>query len=1051
MSNFIIIKCMNRILFIIMLAATLSFSLSAQQTGASFTISGTVIEAATGETLPGVNVVIRGMMTATTTDMNGNFSISANAGNVLLFSFTGLQTFEYVVVQSVSNLRVSMEEDSESLEELVVTGVGAQRRISVLASVASVDVSEMQVPAPSVTNLMAGRVSGVFTMQASGEPGKNLAEFWIRGRSTFGANDAALVLIDGMEGDLNTIDPADIESFSVLKDASATAVYGVRGANGVILVTTKRGQSGRLAITARANVSLSQLQRLPNYLRAYDYAVLANEARVLRGENILYNDIELKVLQDGLDPDFYPDISWQDEIVKPLSWRQSYYLSGRGGGDIARYFVSLGTTLEDAAYRVEEDNPFASNAGYNTHSMRINLDMNLTKTTLLRFNSDAFVSINQRPGLVNSTDYIWQSQAAITPVQYPLRYSNGQFPGIATAGDVGISPYVVINHMGNTKMQRFNSKFSITLEQDLVDITEGLKLIVLGSYDRNGNYNEQRVRMPELFELQQRSNRGELITVRSFPGSGQEMYALSDNWHFRRWVFESTMIYDRAFGPHRFNALAKAYFDDAFTSNQYTWNEMAGLSTTYSQIPKRSARITGRVGYGFQDTYMIDFNFGYTGSENFQPGRQYGFFPSIALGWIPSSYDWFQNNASWVDLLKVRASIGTVGNSNIGGRRFPYLDRVSQTNATVYGGQFQREMIHVSMVGANNLEWEKAIKTNIGVDVRLLNNAVELTLDYFQDKREGIFQQRLQVPDYAGLTNNAWGNVGSMVTYGTDGNIAYTHRINRDMSATIRGNYVYYQNKVINREQIQQNFAYLEYNNLPMDFVLGYRSLGFFKDQQDIDASPRQTFGGSVLPGDIKYMDINGDGVVDREDRTPISNKTMDPLFNYGFGGQFNYKAFSVGILFQGVGKQVYYRNSIGYVPFAGNNIGNVLEQYSDPSTRWLPQWYVEQQGIDPRYAENPNALLPRLSYGINENNMQTSDFWKGDARYLRLREITLSYTLRNDFLRRIHISSVDLQLVGNNLYLWDKVKIFDPEQAHRNGQVYPIPTTYSFQLYINL
>ena len=1034
-----------------MLAATMSFSLSAQQTGTSLTVSGTVVEASTGEALSGVSVNIRGMMTVTITDMNGKFSISASAGNVLLFSFLGFSTFEYVVTQSVSDLRISLEEDVQAIEEVVITGVGTQRKISVLASVVSVDVNDIQVPAPSITNLLAGRVSGVFTMQTSGEPGKNLAEFWIRGRSTFGANDAALVLIDGMEGDVNTIDPADIESFSVLKDASATAVYGVRGANGVILVTTKRGQSGKLAITGRANVSLSQLRRLPNYLRAYDYGVLANEARILRGENVLYNDIALKVMQNGLDPDFYPDISWQDEIVRPLSWRQSYYLSGRGGGDIARYFVSLGSTMEDAAYRIEKDNPFASNAGYNTYSLRMNLDINLTKTTLLRFNSDAFVSINQRPGQVESTNYIWQSQAAITPVQYPLRYSNGQFPGIAQAGNIGISPYVVINHMGNTKMQGFNSKFSMTLEQDLAGITEGLKLTVLGSYDRNGNYNEQRVRMPDLYELQQRSNRGELITVRSFQGTGQETYDLNDSWHFRRWVFESTLTYDRAFGSHRFNALAKAYFDDAFTSDQYTWGEMAGLSRTYAQIPKRSARITGRVGYGFRDTYMIDFNFGYTGSENFQPGRQYGFFPSIALGWIPSGYDWVKSKAPWVDLFKVRASIGTVGNSNIGGRRFPYLDRVSQSTTTVYGTQYQREIIRVSMVGANNLEWEKAIKSNIGVDIRLLNNAVELTVDYFQDKREGIFQQRLQVPDYAGLTNNAWGNMGSMITYGTDGNIAYTYQINKDMSATVRGNYVYYQNKVINREQIQQNYAYLEYNDLPMDVVWGYRSLGFFKDQQDIDASPRQTFGGSILPGDLKYMDINGDGVIDSEDMTPISNKTMNPLLNYGFGAQFNYKAFSFGILFQGVGKQDYFRNSIGYVPFAGNNIGNVLEQFSDPSTRWLPRWYCDQQGIDARYAENPDALLPRMSYGSNANNMQTSDFWKGDARYLRLKEITINYTLKKAFLKRIRISSLDLQLVGNNLYVWDKVKIFDPEQANRNGQVYPIPSTYSFQVYINL
>ena len=1041
---------MNKIkIMIVMLAASFCFSLPAQQ-GTQVTVSGTVIVASTGETLPGVNVIVRGMMTLSTTDLNGNFRITVNTGNVLMFQFVGFKTFEYVVTQTISDLKVSMEEETEQIEEVVITGVGAQRRVSLLASVSSVDVSELQTPAPSITNLLAGRISGVFTMQASGEPGKNLAEFWIRGRSTFGANDGALVLIDGMEGDINTIDPADIESFSVLKDASATAIYGSRGANGVIIVTTKRGESGKLSINARANVTLSQLRRLPNYLRAYEYSELANEARILRGEDILYNDIEMKVMKDGLDPDFYPDISWQDEIVRPLSWRQSYYVSGRGGGDIARYFVSLNTTTESAAYRVEEDNPFASNAGYNTYSMRINLDINLTKTTLLRFNSDAFISINQRPGLIGSTDYIWQSQAMITPVQYPIRYSNGQFPAIATSGDAGISPYVVINHMGNTKLQGFNSKFALTLEQNLDAITKGLKLTVLGSYDRNGNYNEQRVRIPDMYQAQQRSNRGELITVVSMRGSGQEYYNLYDSWHFRRWLLESTLTYDRAFGAHRYNALAKIYLDDTFASNQMGWDEMAGLTPAYSQIPKRSVRYTGRVGYGYRDTYMIDFNFGYTGSENFQPGRQFGFFPSIALGWIPSAYDWVKDNASWIDMLKVRASIGTVGNSNIGGRRFPYIDRVTQATTGVFGS-VAKDIIHVSMVGANNLEWERAIKSNIGVDLRLLKNSVELTLDYFHDKREGIFEERRQVPDYAGLTNNAWGNTGNMITYGTDGNIAYNFEINKDMSATVRGNYVFYRNKIIHREQITPNYAYRNANDLPMNVTMGYRSLGFFKNQQDIDASPRQTFGGSIMPGDLKYMDINGDGVIDSEDQTPISYNSMNPLLNYGFGGQFNYKAFSIGILFQGVGNQYYYRNSIGYVPLAGNTTGNILEQYKDPSTRWMPRWYCEQQGIDMKYAENPNALLPRLSYGGNPNNMQTSDFWKANARYLRLREITFNYTLKNDFLRRIQISSIDLQLVGNNLHVWDKVKNFDPEQAHKNGMVYPIPSTYSFQMYINL
>ena len=1038
------------------LVAAWCFPLTAQQTP-SLVIEGTVIEAGTNETLPGVTVIVRGRFGGTSTDVNGNFSIRANRGEWIEFTFVGFETFEYLVTDAVSNLRVTMQESAQQMEDIVVTGVGRQRRISTLAAVASVDAAELRAPATSVANLIGGRVSGVFTQQASGEPGKNLAEFWVRGVSTFGANSAALVLIDGIEGDINAIDPADIESFSVLKDASATAIYGVRGANGVVLITTKRGQSGRLSITGRINYSISQVRRLPDYLRAYDYAIMANEAREMRGEAPLYRNVELEVIKYGLDPDFFPDISWQDEMIRPISFRQSYYVSGRGGADVARYFISLGGTSEQAAYKYEKDNPFASNAGFNTYSFRLNLDINLSPTTELKFNSDGYMSINDRPGDVSSTDYIWQSQAMLTPLLFPLRLSNGQFPTTIIPGfpGAGISPYVVINHTGNTKLTEYRSKFTVALEQDFSFITEGLRASILGSYDRNGGYTELRYRQPAMYQLQGRTNRGELVTREVIPASTQDFYItyLNHDRQYRRFLIETRLNYDRIVAEnHRVGGLVMFFAEDDFATNQFLDGEMGGLPMSLAQIPRRYMRVTGRVGYGYRDTYMIDLNFGYTGTENFQPGRQFGFFPSIALGWVPSSYDWTKDNLPWVSLFKIRGSYGTVGNDRIGHARFPYLDRVQSSRGTVFGGMQTLDKISIIRVGADNLVWERAIKSNIGIDASFFDESVSFTVDFFHDKRDGIFQPRVQVPDFAGLTTDPFGNVGSMESWGTDGNVAYTFLINRNSTFTIRGNYTYAQNKVINYERIHQPYPYREWAGMPEAMIFGFQHLGFFENEADIANSPSQSFfGGSVLPGDLKYKDVNGDGVINEDDMVPIDYRNMRPRVTYGFGGTYMYKNLSIGVLFQGVGNQSYMRNSFGYIPFHGEGTGNVLREFNDPSTRWIPRWYAEEKGMPLELAENPNAQLPRLQYGHNSNNAQNSTFWLGNARFLRLKEVTLNYNMRNDFIRRIGITSIDFQLVGNNLYVWDKVKVFDPEQAHRNGMVYPIPAMYSFQMYINL
>jgi len=1051
---------MKIIHFLCILALLVPFSdtLAQQQ---ELAIAGTVVNQ-DGEPLSNVTVYVKDKATAgTTTDANGKFSINVIYGDRLVFSSVGYESFEHVAVESAANLTVTLSDKSESLDEVVVVGLGtSQRKISSVGAITTVDTKDLQSPAPSITNLLGGRAAGVISMQTSGEPGRNLAEFWVRGIGTFGANSSALVLIDGLEGDLNTLDPADIESFSILKDASATAVYGVRGANGVVLVTTKRGLVDRIQITARANTTLSRLNRLPQYLGAYEYAQLANEASVVRGEAPLYNETEMGIIRDGLDPDMYPDVNWQNEILRRNFWRQSYYVSGRGGSEVARYFLSLGGNSETAAYKVDKNSVYSSNVGYNTYNYRVNLNLNLTKTTEVFLGSDGFLSRLDQPGVAN-TDYIWGTQSRLTPVTIPTVYSNGLLPGRGL-GDRS-SPYVMINRTGKATDQLFKGKATLALNQNLSGLLDGLKFRVQGAYDVNSYFKERRWVQPALYEATGRNYDGSLIMMERVQERSASYEQLTRQ--YRKFFLESVVNYDQKFGEdHRTSALIYYYLSDAKDTKDATNN--------LSAIPLRYQGVSSRLTYGFRDTYLLDVNFGYTGSENFQPGRQYGFFPSIALGWVPTSYKFIQERVPWLNYFKIRASYGTVGNDRITSIRFPYLTKVDQGSDNVWGLP-GIETINETRIGADNLAWERAIKSDLGIEGKLLNNQIDFVVDFFEDQRNGIFQQRVQVPEYVGVVSNPFANVGRMKSSGADGNISYTTQLNPNFGFTVRGNFTYSKNVVQNWEQAYLEYPYLEYNGYPDGALRGFQAIGLFKDEDDIKYSPRQTFG-TVLPGDIKYKDVNGDGVINNLDKVPLTRSNY-PLTMYGFGGEFRYKNLTLGVLFKGTGKTPFFyvgqsmqerveddwrawegrsqnvTNGMGYMPFFQGTEGNVLTLAADPRNRWIPREYALQQGIDLSLAENPNARFPRLQYGNNTNNSQLSTFWQGDARYLRLQEITLNYHVSPAFLKRVGITSMDLQFVGNNLYIWDQVKIFDPEQAAWNGRKYPIPTTYSVQVYLNL
>lgn len=994
----------------------------------TYTISGVVYDDL-GETFPGVNIRLKDRPgVGWVTDDNGKFSVKAGRRDVLVFTFMGFGEQTYDVEKSISNLEIRMAPEDNMLEETVVVGMGTQRKISVVGAVESVDVKDLQTPATSINNMLGGRVAGIISMQSSGEPGKNIADFWVRGIGTFGANSGALVLIDGLEGTLSQVDPADVESFSVLKDASATAVYGVRGANGVILITTKRGEDQKLRITGRANLTVSVLDRMPDYLGAYDYAVLANEASVVSGNQPLYSDVQLNLIKYGLDPDLYPNVDWQKEILHRTSLQQTYYVSAQGGGSIARYFISLGMSNESAAYKQDNSSKYNKKVGYNTYNYRANLDINVTKTTGVYMGLDGYISINNLPGMAN-TSWLWKSQSKLTPLTVPKQYSNGAFP--AYGADDEISPYVLLNHTGMSTDESYKNMVTLAVNQDFGFITKGLTGKIQGAYDNRSYFTEKRDKRPDLYRAMSRNANGELVMVKRVNAYDVKYGTTQSQW--RKYHLEANLNYDRVFAAdHRIGGLLYYYMSS---------EEGTNYTTSMTAISKRYQGLSARLTYGFRDTYMIDGNFGYTGSENFKNGEQFGFFPSVALGWVPSQYEWVRNHLPAVSFLKVRASYGTVGNDRISNDRFPYLTIINSNAAGGWGGSGLIE----SVVGADNLAWEVAKKADIGIEGKFLKNKLEFVVDFFRDKRDGIFQRRTQLPTWVGAMSMPYGNVGAMKSYGADGNISYSHDFSKDMSMTVRGNFTYSTNKVTNWEQPYQKYDYLSYTNKPYNVLRGFKAIGLFKDEQDVKNSPTQF--GTVRPGDIKYKDVTGDGVITDDDRVPLSYSQV-PRLMYGFGAEFRYKNLTVGVLFKGTGHTDFFMNNdgFGYIPFYGGATGNVLSIVKDQKNRWTPAWYSG----DPS-TENPNARFPRLTYGKSENNSKYSSFWLGNSRYLRLQEVTINYNLRTAGLKKyLGISSLDLQLVGYNLAVWDKVDIWDPEAADKNGNEYPIPRRFAFQVYVN-
>jgi TonB-linked SusC/RagA family outer membrane protein len=1002
-------------------------------------VSGVVTDP-NNEPLPGVSIYpktnpVQGVIT----NIDGKYEISAQPGSVLVFSFIGFQAKEVTIGTSNNQIiNVSLEESTQQLEEVAVVGYGVQRKVSVTGAISTIKPAELQIGGvSSVSNTLAGRIAGLIGIQSSGEPGSDVSEFWIRGISTFGGGSSALVLIDGIDrgtSGLNDLAPEDIESFSVLKDATATAIYGARGANGVILINTKRGEEGKIKINADFKSGMEMLPRLPNYLHAYDYSILANEAREVRGNLPLYTSEIFDILKYNMDPDLYPDVSWQDEILRKRTYSMQGNVNISGGGKLARYYMSGFYRTNDAIYKQTGMEKYHSNVRRNQYSFRSNIDVEVTPTTKVSLLLSAKLVDQNRPGM-GETQTIWDAVANITPLTVPVKYSNGLFPSYGQGNQT--SPTVLLNETGYRTDRENTIESLLTVQQDLSSLLKGLKFSGSVSFDNFNSHTQKRYKMPDLYMAVGRNwQTGELLTTKTVVAS--PMTYGSSSYGKRTIYIESRMSYDKTINEKHVLGAMLLYQQKDF--------QRTDVYDEIQAIPKRNQGIAGRATYSYNDIYFIEGNFGYNGSENFPKGQRFGFFPSVALGYVLSNYPWMKTHFPFVNMLKLRYSVGLVGNDQItrDGKdvRFPYLTTVNTNAAGYYYGDVPGYYGGVTdeVLGSTGLVWESAVKNNWGIDL-MLWNSVNITVDAFMDKRDNIFMQRNTLPGTLGVRSVIWGNVGRMKSWGSDGTASFTKKFG-DFNVEVRGNFTFTRDKIIDYDEVIPRYPYLAQKGTSYGTTRGLIALGLFKDEADVKNSPTQF--GKVLPGDIKYQDINGDGKIDSYDIAPIGNARI-PKMQYGFAGSVNWKGIDCNIFFRGSGKSDFFLGGTGFYPFSGEKLGNVLSIVNDQKNRWTPASYSG----DPA-TENPNARFPRLTYGDNVNNNRPSTFWLADASFLRLKSVEIGYTFPKKWTDKIAVTNFRISAIGDNLHVWDNVKLWDPEQASSNGAVYPLNRSYTLVLQIS-
>ena len=971
---------------------------AAQQASQTRHIAGRVIDAETKEPIIGATVWVKDSALGTNTNVDGAFdyTFTGHYGYIAV-SYIGYQTQEFPVTNLPKVIELSA---GNELDEVVVVGYGTQKKASVVGSIASVSVNDIRMPTAKISNNLAGQLAGVISVQRSGEPGAS-STFWIRGISTFGSSTTPLVLVDGIERDLDLVDIEDIKDFSILKDAAATAIYGVRGANGVILITTREGIVGKPQINIRFEAGMVQPTKVPDMLDAVQFAELWNAAA---GSEV-YTPEVIQKYRDGSDPDLYPNVDWVDYLYKDLSFNERVNVNVTGGGSTAKYYISGGFYNEDGLFARDNMKEYNTSVFYRKFNFRSNVEVQLHKYTKLNVNLATTFERKNEPGTASST--IWDYAVKSAPNVFPAVYSNGLLPG--PGANNGENPYVLLTQTGYREKFYNTAQSLFSLTQDLGDwVTKGLTVTVKGSFDAK-NYNHlARTKTPPQYMASGRDEFGDLILQQTVVGTDNLTYAESHSG-YRSVYLEASVNWARSFGKHDLSAL--------FLYQQSQRNDV-GIDKSEPELalPYRHQGIAGRITYSYDNRYFIEGNFGYNGSENFSPGKRFGFFPSVAAGYVISNEKFFEPVRGVIDLLKIKASYGIVGNDKIGTgdnvRRFIYNGTVNSGSSYYFGTRpHSSSSIQMGDWPNPNVGWEEAHKLNVGVDLSLFSK-LKISADYFKERREGIFLKRASIPVYVGLSTKPWVNIGKMRNSGVDASLEYHQTIGQDLHLTVRGNFTYARNMIVDQDQPDYKYLYMNRTGQARYQTFGLVAAGLFRDQADIDAWPKQSFG-DVEPGDIKYLDLNGDGVVDSYDVKPIGY-TAIPEIVYGFGFSLQWKAFDFSAFFQGVGHVNFSTRTDQTQGFIARNSreANLFSDVYD--NYWTP--------------ERLDAKYPRLFIGTNNNNNQNSSFWMANGRYMRLKNLEIGYTLPKHISQKMAMQNMRVYLSGVNLFTFSPFKLWDPD-----------------------
>lgn len=1007
------------------------------------TYEGVVFDAKTEEPLVGANLVLKGTKIGVTTDINGKFSLDAMPGENLTISYLGYQSKE-IKLGKLQIINIELTEESQSLEEVVITAFGVgQKKESIVGAITQIKGKDLQIPSANLSNSFAGRMAGVTAFQRQGEPGNDGSTFYIRGISTFTAT-SPLIIIDGVEAshaDLNALDSEVIESFSILKDATATAMYGTRGANGVMIVKTKSGENLEKAIiNARIEGYVSMPTSIPKFANATTYMNMYNEAVTNYGTGSkLYTDDFINGVAKGLNPYIYPNVDWYGELFKNATMNERVNLNVRGGSKRVDYFINANLTHETGMLqsRSKEFYSYNNNIDIKRYTFQSNINAHLTPTATLSMNLGVELRDTHGPS-VNSGS-LFSNVMNTNPVDFPIMYpiestintigtsSDYIKWGVYNGGNVG-NAYNPLAELTKGYRDGFAStvRANIKYNQKLDFITKGLRFNALASFKNWSSTNISRDRGYNKYELVDFVDDKYILNCLGGTESSHVLGVQRTNTGDRSFYIQASLNYDQTFNNiHHISAM--------FLYNQDQYDAASATEDLIATLPKRKMGIASRISYDYNHRYMAEFNIGYNGSENFAKGNRWGFFPSLALGWNISEETWFSKAKNTIHNLKIRGSYGLVGNAD-SGTRFMYLPIVNlgnkgfttgdgDNNVTFNGPTFNR-------FRNDKISWEVGYKSNIGLDIGFFNS-LNLSLEYFNEIRKDIFRENTSIPNYIGTANaKIYGNYGEVKNWGWELSADYGKQFNKDFSMQFKGSLSFARNKVL-KDASSWHPDYPNKSNLgkPLNSLMGYVYAGnLFQDESEIKNSPTQVISGNIAPGDIKYVDIPNkfgktDGFINDYDMVHMGNPSV-PEIIYGFGPSFKYKNWDFSLFFQGVAKTSFFINN--FHPFGSSSNRNVLEFIAED------YWSNDNQNIYAQY--------PRLTKMDHANNTVNSSYWLRNGAFLKLKNAEIGFSWK---FMRAYIN-------GSNLLTFSPFKHWDPEMGGGNGLSYPTQRVVNFGVQLN-